>query len=110
MRFYKKEDEYIVLNMTGNKNNYLSVVFSDEEKEPDFVDIDNNNKKINIDNGEIKIQIDKAFQKINLDFGKFFFIKTVNYISSDDFSDVIYYQMVYKLIKKIINNEDIESL
>lgn len=110
MKFYKKGDEYIVLNMTGNKNNYLSVVFSDEEKEPNFVNIDKNNKEVNINNEEIELQIVKAVQEIKLDFGKVFFIKNVNYISSDNFSDTIYYQMVYKLIKKVINNEDIESL
>ncbi|WP_268992955.1 hypothetical protein [Psychrobacter sp. I-STPA10] len=44
MKFYKKGNEYIILNMTGNKNNYLSTAFSDEEKEPNFIDIESNNK------------------------------------------------------------------
>ena len=31
MKIFKKNDRYVVVNMTGNKNNYLSIKFGENK-------------------------------------------------------------------------------
>ena len=48
MRAFRKNDRYVLVNMTGNKNNYLSIKLSDRESKTIFRNLESNIVNCNV--------------------------------------------------------------
>lgn len=106
MKILRKNDRYIVVNMTGNKNNYLSIKFGSKEGEIIFRDLASTAIECNIDSSIILIQIKRALSRIKEKYKLDFYIEDIEFISSDSFSLDIYEKMTYILLSNILENKN----
>lgn len=105
MKIFKKNDRYIVVNMTGNKNNYLSIKFGDKKNKIIFRNLENKVVDCNIDSDLILVQVEKALSRIKDKYKLEFYITDIEFVSSDSFSVDIYEKMAFTLLSNIITND-----
>ena len=105
MKIFKKNDRYVVVDMTGNKNNYLSIKFGDNKNKIIFRDLERKVVDGNIDSDLILVQVEKALSKIKDKYKLEFYITDIEFISSDSFSVDIYEKMAFTLLSNIITRD-----
>lgn len=105
MKIFKKNDRYVVVNMTGNKNNYLSIKFGENKNKIIVKDLERKGADGNIDSDLILAQVEKALSRIKDNYKLEFYITDIEFISSDSFSVDIYEKMAFTLLSTIITRD-----
>ena len=105
MKIFKENDRYIIVNMTENKNNYLSIKFGNKKSEIIFRDLESKTVDCNIDSDLILVQVENALSRIKDKYKLEFYITDIDFISSDSFSVGIYEKMAFTLLRNILENE-----
>lgn len=105
MRAFRKNDRYVLVNMTGNKNNYLSIKLSDRESKTIFRNLESNIVNCNVNSDMILNQVERALIRIKHKYKLEFYITEIEFISSDSFSEDIYEKMIFRLLSNIISKE-----
>ena len=105
MRIFRKNDRYVLVDMTGNKNNYLSIKLSDRKSKTIFRDLESKIINCNVNSDMILNQVERALIRIKHKHKLEFYITEIEFISSDSFSEDIYEQMTFRLLSNIISKE-----
>jgi len=105
MRIFRKNDRYVLVDMTGNKNNYLSIKLSDRKSKTIFRDLESKIINCNVNSDMILNQVERALIRIKHKHELEFYITEIEFISSDSFSEDIYEQMTFRLLSNIISKE-----
>ena len=106
MKIFKTNDRYVLVNMTGNKNNYLSIKFGNNKNKIIFRDLESKAGDCNIESDLILVQVEKALSKIKDKYKLDYYITDIEFISSDSFSVDIYEKMAFTLLSNILKNYD----
>ena len=103
---FRKNDRYVLVCMTGNKNNYLSIKLSDKESEIKIQDLESKIMSCNVSSDMILNQVEKALNRIEHKYKLCFYITDIEFLSSDSFSEDIYERMTMRLLRHIILKEN----
>ena len=105
MMIFRKNDRYVLVHMTGNKNNYLSIKFGDKESKITCQDLERKIMNCNVSSDIVLNQVEKALNRIEYKYKLCFYITDIEFISSDSFSEDIYERMTMRLLRHIIFKE-----
>ena len=103
---FRKNDRYVLVHMTGNKNNYLSIKFADKKSKITCQDLESKIMNCNVNSDMVLSQIEKALNRIEHKYKLCFYITDIEFVSSDSFSEDIYERMTMRLLRNIILKED----
>ena len=109
MIFRRKNDEYIVMRMTGNKNNYLSLTLSDTPCDMEVIPIDSDNCNPIISKESVREQVIEGVAEVEKITGQTFYIKAAKFFQSDSNIDSFYVFLTFEILDRIMSQEKYEG-
>lgn len=103
MRFYKKDDTYIVTRITGPHHNYLGLRVAEgsgNESTIQLIDLEKGDRKT-LNGDDIRSSVAQGIKDANILFGTSYFASTISYISSDTNNLDIYRKLAFSIVEGI---------